>query len=178
LVNNAGGINNQDLSRKKGFEKQTIDDWAKVLKLNLTGVFLCCQAVGKQMVKQKKGSIINVSSIYGLVAPDFRIYSQKTAGRGLGTPAAYSAAKAGVIGLTKYLASYYGDKNVRVNCVTPGGIYDNQDKQFVKKYTLRVPLGRMAEKDEVTGAIIYLASDLASYVTGENIIVDGGLTVW
>lgn len=176
LINNAGGISNSDPTRSTDFEGQDLDGWEKIIRLNLTSVFLCCQAVGAIMVKQKAGSIINVSSIYGLVAPDFRLY-EKTSGRvKVGTPAAFTAAKAGLIGLTKYLASYWADKGIRVNCVTPGGIFDNQSENFVKKYSDKTMLGRMAEKNEVSGAILYLASDLSSYVTGENIIIDGGLT--
>ena len=130
------------------------------------------------MAEKGKGSIINVASIYGLVGPDFSIYKQSEyKGKKMGTPAAYAASKGGVISLTKYLASYWAKDGVRVNCVTPGGIFDKQSKEFVKAYLRNVPMGRMANKDEISGALLYLASDLASYVTGENIVIDGGLTI-
>ncbi len=124
----------------------------------------------------QSGTIINVSSIYGLVGPDWSIYeSASYDGKPMGVPAAYAASKGGVIALTKYFASLYAPK-IRVNCVTPGGIFDNQSEIFVKKYAAKTMLNRMAKKDEVSGAILYLASDLSSYVTGANIIIDGGLT--
>lgn len=162
LVNNAGAT-----------AKQGSTDWEQIIKVNLTGTYLCCQIVGSAMTQ---GSIINVSSIYGLVGPDFSLYDQaEYAGKPMGVPAAYAASKGGVIALTKYFASLYAPK-IRVNCVTPGGIFDNQSKNFVKKYSAKTMLGRMANRDEVSGAILYLASDLSSYVTGANIVVDGGLT--
>lgn len=162
LVNNAGAT-----------AKQGTTDWNKIIKVNLTGTFLCCQIVGGSM---EKGSIINVSSIYGLVGPDFSLYpGAEYAGKSMGVPAAYAASKGGVIALTKYFASLYAPK-IRVNCVTPGGIFDNQTENFVKKYSTKTMLGRMAERNEVSGAILWLASNLSSYVTGANIVVDGGLT--
>ncbi|MFC1626955.1 SDR family oxidoreductase [Patescibacteria group bacterium] len=177
LVNNAGATGKQVKNAATVFEDQKLEDWKYILKVNLTGTFLCSQVVGKVMIKQGGGSIINIASIYGLVGPDFKIYQQgEYAGKKMGTPAAYAASKGGVISLTKYLASYWADKGVRVNCVTPGGIFDNQSKEFVKAYSKNVPMGRMAKKDEVSGALLYLASDLSSYVTGANMIIDGGLT--
>jgi NAD(P)-dependent dehydrogenase (short-subunit alcohol dehydrogenase family) len=118
-------------------------------------------------------------SVYGLVGPDQRIYEgSEYEGRAINTPAVYSTSKAAVWGLTKYLAAYWGDKNVRVNAVTPGGVFSGQNDEFVRRYSARVPLGRMAQLDEISGAVIYLASDASSYVTGQNIVVDGGLTSW
>ena len=178
LVNNAGATGKQVARAAAPFEDQQLEDWDHILKVNLTGMFLCCQEVGKVMVKQNGGSIINLASIYGLVGPDFRLYEKASyGGKKMGTPIAYSASKGGVIALTKYLASYWANKGIRVNCVTPGGIYDKQSEEFVKAYSQNVPMGRMAKKDEVSGAILYLASDLSSYVTGANIVVDGGLTI-
>lgn len=178
LVNNAGATGKQVARAAVPFEEQKLEDWEYIIKVNLTGVFLCSQAVGKIMAKQGEGSIINIASIYGLVAPDFRIYQEaEYAGKKMGTPAAYAASKGGVISLTKYLASYWAKKKIRVNCVTPGGIFDKQSENFVKAYSKRVPLGRMAKKNEISGALLYLASDLASYVTGANIVIDGGLTI-
>lgn len=161
LVNNAGATG-----------KMTAD-WDQIIKVNLTGTYNCCQIIGPKM---QTGSIINASSIYGLVAPDWSIYeSANYNGKPMGVPAAYAASKGGVIALTKYFASFYAPK-IRVNCVTPGGIFDNQSEVFVKKYSVKTMLNRMANKNEVSGALLYLASDLSSYVTGANIIIDGGLT--
>lgn len=165
LINNAGATG------------KSSGDWDQIIKVNLTGTYNCCQIIGAAMNPPAGGgSIINVSSIYGLVGPDFSIYDQaKYAGKSMGVPAAYAASKGGVIALTKYFASLYAPK-IRVNCVTPGGIFDNQAENFVKKYSTKTMLGRMAERNEVSGTILYLASDLSSYVTGANIVVDGGLT--
>ncbi len=177
LVNNAGATGKQVVRAAAPVEDQQAEDWEYILKVNLTGVWLCSQAVGKIMVRQGGGSIINLASIYGLVGPDFRIYKQaEYAGKKMGTPAAYAASKGGVMALTKYLACYWADKGIRVNCVTPGGIYDKQSEEFVKAYVKNVPMGRMAKKDEISGALLYLASDLSNYVTGANIVIDGGLT--
>lgn len=161
LVNNAGATG------------KYAADWDQIIKVNLTGTYLCCQIIGAAM---KQGSIINVSSIYGLVGPDLSMYEQaEYAGKPMGVPAGYTASKGGVIALTKYFASLYAPK-IRVNCVTPGGIFDNQDENFVKKYSSKTMLGRMAKRNEVSGALLYLASDLSSYVTGANLAIDGGLT--
>ena len=162
LVNNAGAT-----------AKQGVSDWDQIIKVNLTGTYNCCQIIG---AKIQSGAIINISSIYGLVGPDFSIYDQaEYAGKPMGVPAAYAASKGGVIALTRYFASLYAPK-IRVNCITPGGIFDNQSESFVKKYSAKTILGRMANKNEVSGALLYLASDLSSYVTGSNLTVDGGLT--
>jgi len=161
LVNNAGATG------------KYAADWDQIIKVNLTGTYLCCQIIGAAM---KQGSIINVSSIYGLVGPDLSMYKQaEYAGKPMGVSAGYAASKGGVIALTKYFASLYAPK-IRVNCVTPGGIFDNQDENFVKKYSSKTMLGRMAKRNEVSGALLYLASDLSSYVTGANLAIDGGLT--
>ena len=165
LINNAGATG------KSGA------DWDQIIKVNLTGTYNCCQIIGAAMNPPAGGgSIINVSSIYGLVGPDWSIYEEaEYANKPMGVPAGYAASKGGVIALTKYFASLYAPK-IRVNCVTPGGIFDNQPENFVKKYSAKTMLGRMAKKSEVSGTILYLASDLSSYVTGANLIVDGGLT--
>jgi len=161
LVNNAGATG------------KYAADWDQIIKVNLTGTYLCCQIIGAAM---KQGSIINVSSIYGLVGPDLSMYEQaEYAGKPMGVSAGYAASKGGVIALTKYFASLYAPK-IRVNCVTPGGIFDNQDENFVKKYSAKTMLGRMAKRNEVSGALLYLASDLSSYITGANLAIDGGLT--
>lgn len=165
LINNAGAT-----------AKQGSTNWEQIIKVNLTGTYLCCEAAGKTMLETNGGSIINISSIYGLVGPDFSLYpGQKYAGKPMGVPAAYAASKGGVIALTKYFASLYAPK-IRVNCVTPGGIFDNQSPNFVKKYSAKTMLGRMAKRNEISGTLLYLASDLSAYVTGENIVIDGGIT--
>jgi NAD(P)-dependent dehydrogenase (short-subunit alcohol dehydrogenase family) len=162
------------------FEEFTLDQWREVTKVNLDGIFLVAQAVGKKMVEQNRGgSIIQTASIYGLLGPDFRIYEGSSyMGMAINSPAVYSASKAAIIGLTKYLATYWADKNIRVNCITPGGAESGQNDTFKEKYSNRVPLGRMAQPEEMVGALLYLASDASSYVTGQNIIVDGGLSAW
>ncbi len=163
----------------KPFEDFPMKEWELVMGVNTTGVMLGCKLFGARMAERGSGSIINTLSIYGVVAPDQRIYiGSEYEGHPISTPAVYSASKAAVWGLTKYLAAYWGNKGVRVNAVTPGGVFSGQNKTFVDHYSERVPLGRMAEKDEVNGAIVFLASDASSYVTGQNIIVDGGFTVW
>ena len=148
--------------------------------MNLDGMFLAAQAFGKQMIKQKLGgSVIQTSSIYGTVAPDQRIYEgSEYMGYKINTPVVYSASKAGVLGLTKYLASYWADHKIRVNAISPGGVSSGQNEEFKLKYSGRVPLGRMADSMDMVGAVLYLASDASSYVTGQNLIVDGGLTCW
>lgn len=161
------------------FETFPLDDWNQVMAVNTTGVMLACQAFGAGMAERGRGSIINTLSIYGIVAPDQRIYEgSEYEGRAINTPAVYSASKAAVWGLTKYLAAYWGGKGVRVNAVTPGGVYSGQNETFVQRYSDKVPLGRMAEPDELCGAVLFLASDASSYVTGQNMVVDGGWTVW
>ena len=150
------------------------------MAVNLDGMFLIAQAVGKQMVYQDKGgSIIQTSSIYGIVAPDHRVYEGSVyLERKINTPAVYTASKAAVIGLTKYLATYWAEKGIRVNTLTPGGTQSGQNEEFQQKYSQRVPMNRMGDAKEMVGALLYLASDASTYVTGQNIIVDGGLTSW
>jgi NAD(P)-dependent dehydrogenase (short-subunit alcohol dehydrogenase family) len=161
------------------FERFPITDWNHVMSVNLTGAFVCCQEFGGAMAEQGHGSIVNVLSVYGIVAPDQRIYEgSEYLGRAINTPAIYSASKAGLWGLTAYLSSYWGAKNVRVNALTPGGIYSGQNQTFVDRYSQRVPLGRMGEPEDLCGALVYLMSDGSKYTTGQNIVVDGGLTVW
>ncbi|HEY8963355.1 MAG TPA: SDR family oxidoreductase [Alphaproteobacteria bacterium] len=162
------------------FEKYDLNEWRKIMAVNLDGMMLVAQSVGAQMVKQGNGgSIIQTSSIYGVAAPDQRIYEgSEYMGRPINTPAVYSVSKAGVIGLTQYLATYWAGQGIRVNTLTPGGVESGQNEAFQAKYSARVPLGRMAEKMDMVGALVYLASDASAYVTGQNLIVDGGLTVW
>ena len=156
------------------FEEIELDSWKKNIDSNLGGLFVSCRAAAEQMKRQGGGSLINLASIYGVTAPDFSIYE----GTEMTMPAAYSAIKGGVISLTKYIAAYYGAYNIRANSISPGGILDGQAASFVKKYSEKTPLGRMGQAGDIVGASVYLASDASSYVTGENIIVDGGWTAW
>jgi NAD(P)-dependent dehydrogenase (short-subunit alcohol dehydrogenase family) len=162
------------------FEDYTIETWREIMGVNIDGMFLMAQAVGKQMVAQGRGgSIIQTSSVYGVVAPDQRIYEgSHYLGRAINTPAVYSASKAAVIGLTRYLASYWGAQVIRVNTLTPGGVESGQNDVFSRKYSARVPMARMARADEMQSALLFLASDASSYMTGQNLVIDGGLTCW
>lgn len=163
------------------FEEYPLDLWDKALQVNLTGMFLCCQAVGKIMVSQRAGVIVNIASDIGNISPDHRIYEGAVnphTGKPFNTPIAYATSKAGVINFTRYLATYWADKGIRVNCISPGGVYAGHDPQFVMNLTQRIPLARMARVDEYRGAILFLLSDASSYMTGANLIVDGGRTAW
>lgn len=161
------------------FEEYSLDNWRKVMSVNIDGMFLVAQKVGQHMEKGGGGSIIQTSSIYGLVAPDMRIYKGAVyLNKNINTPAVYTVSKAAVIGLTKYLAAYWGDKKIRVNTLILGGNESGQNETFVKNYSHKVPLGRMGYPDEMVGALIYLASDASSYVTGQSIVVDGGFSIW
>jgi 2-deoxy-D-gluconate 3-dehydrogenase len=160
------------------FEDYPLDQWNAAMNVNLTGMFLVTQACVKPMLeKGKKGSIINICSTYGLNGPDQRIYIKE--GKRLAfKPVYYTVTKAGVMGFTKYLAAYYMGTEIRVNALTPGGVYNNHDETFVANYSAKTILGRMAHKDEMNGALLFLASDASSYMTGGNVIVDGGWTAW
>jgi 2-deoxy-D-gluconate 3-dehydrogenase len=160
------------------FEDYPLDQWNAALNVNLTGMFLVTQACVKQMLIQgKKGSIINICSTYGLNGPDQRIYIKDNE-RVAFKPVYYTVTKAGVLGFTKYLAAYYAGTEIRVNALTPGGVFNNHEDYFVKNYSAKTILGRMANKDEMNGALLFLASDASSYMTGNNLIVDGGWTAW
>ncbi len=163
----------------EAFENFSLSDWHEVMAVNVDGAMMACQTLGAQMAKNKQGSIINIASIYGVVAPDQRIYEgSEYLGRPINTPAVYSVSKAAIIGLGTYLATYWGEHNVRVNTITPGGVYSGQNETFVNKYKAKVPLNRMASPQDIVGAAQFLASDQASYITGQNLIVDGGWTTW
>jgi 2-deoxy-D-gluconate 3-dehydrogenase len=160
------------------FEDYPLDLWKSALNVNLTGMFLMTQACVKPMIEQeKKGSIINICSTYGLNGPDQRIYV-KDGQRVAFKPIYYTVTKAGVMGFTKYLAAYYAETEIRVNALTPGGVFNNHEDYFVKNYSAKTILGRMANKDEMNGALLFLASDASSYMTGNNVVVDGGWTAW
>jgi len=160
------------------FEDYPLDQWNAALNVNLTGTFLITQACVKPMIAQgKKGSIINICSTYGLNGPDQRIYI-KDGERVAYKPVYYTVTKAGVMGFTKYLAAYYAGTDIRVNALTPGGVFNNHEEYFVKNYSAKTIIGRMAKKDEMNGALLFLASDASSYMTGNNVVVDGGWTSW
>lgn len=157
------------------FENYPLSVWKKTLDVNLTGCFLIAREAGKLIKSSSKnGVVINISSIYGVVGPDHSIYQDQSFKSFPG----YSASKSGVIGLTKWLSTWWAKDNIRVNCVTPGGVFNNHNQDFVSSYSDRTPMGRMANRDELIGIIIYLLSDSSSYVTGQNFIVDGGYTAW
>ena len=175
LINNAA-IDYPPLKTKKNnlkLESFENNLWDKDISVSLKGSYLCTKVFGSYMSKTKKGTIINVSSDLGIIAPDQRIYGKS----GFIKPVTYSVVKHGIIGLTKYTASYWGKKNIRCNAIAPGGIYNNQNNSFVKKINQLIPLGRMAKKNEYNGLILFLCSDLSSYLTGTIIVADGGRTI-
>jgi NAD(P)-dependent dehydrogenase (short-subunit alcohol dehydrogenase family) len=185
LINNAALTVRGGAERYEGcfapFEEYRVELWQQALDVGLTGVFLMSQAVGRVLVKGGGGVILNIASTAGVVGPDHRIYEGVTdpyTGQPFCTPIAYSATKAGVLGMTRYLATYWAPQHVRVNALSPGGVYDGHSERFVAHYSQRVPLGRMAERSEYKGAVLFLISDASSYMTGTNVIVDGGWTCW
>jgi NAD(P)-dependent dehydrogenase (short-subunit alcohol dehydrogenase family) len=180
LVNNAASKSGDLAAFFRPFEKYSLWQWRKIMAVNLDGMFLVAQAVGSQMLKQKNGgSIIHTSSIYGRLGPDDRIYrGAKYLGCAINTPAVYAASKAGVIGLSRYLATRWADHGIRVNTLVPGGVASGQNRAFQRRYAARVPMGRMAKAGEMVGAVLYLASEHSSYVTGQCLVVDGGLEAW
>lgn len=177
LINNAA-IDFPPRAAGEKSEKDSLSDWERVLKVNVTGVFLCCRVIGERMAKASGGSIINISSTYGMVSPDQRIYSAPGRREQFLKPAAYGVSKAGVLNLTRYLATYWADRRIRVNALSLGGVFNRQEPSFVKNYSQRAPMGRMAREDEYNGAILFLASDASSYMTGANLVIDGGWTAW
>ena len=180
LHNNAAGKSNDLDAFFEDYEEYSLTQWKEIMNTNLDAMFLVSKIVGKIMKNQQKGgSIVQTSSIYGIMGPDPRIYEGSYyLGRQINSPAVYSASKAGVIGLTQYLATYWAQDRIRVNSITPGGIESGQNDIFKQKYSNRIPLGRMGKPEEMVGALIYLASDASSYVTGHNLVIDGGLNTW
>jgi NAD(P)-dependent dehydrogenase (short-subunit alcohol dehydrogenase family) len=170
LVNNAALVGTSDLvGWAVPFEKQSIDTWRRAIEVNLTAVFDLCQGLTPLLNATKNASIINIASIYGINAPDWSLYE----GTSLGNPAAYGVSKGGLIQLTRWLSTTLAP-NVRVNAISPGGIFRNQPEEFVKRYSSRTPLKRMATENDFRGAIAFLATDMSRYVTGQVISVDGG----
>lgn len=183
LINNAA--NDPKVSRERHravsrLENFTMEAWEKDLAVGLTGAFLCSQVLGTHMARNGGGVILNVASDLGIIAPDQRIYRKKGLKEAQQPvkPVTYSVIKHGVIGLTKYLATYWAEKNVRANAISPGGVYMNQPKEFVQRLTDLIPLGRMAQQDEYKAAVLFLISDASGYMTGSNLVIDGGRTCW
>jgi 2-deoxy-D-gluconate 3-dehydrogenase len=161
------------------FERYSLALWNRALAVNLTGMFLCAREVAPTMLAQQRGVIVNVSSTYGLVGPDQRLYDAERPDDRRGyKPVAYSVTKSGVLGFTHYLAAYWAGTGIRVNTLTPGGVFANQSEEFVRRYSARTPLGRMANSGEYSAALLFLLSDASSYMTGANLVVDGGWTAW
>lgn len=183
LINNAA--NNPKMEKGEGrewsrFEQFPLITWEQDIAVGLTGAYLCSQVIGSHLAQQGRGVILNIASDLSLIAPDQRIYRQP----GLPDdqqpvkPVTYSVVKAGLVGLTRYLSTYWADRGVRVNALSPGGVANNQDPAFVQRLTNLIPMGRMACQDEYQAAIIFLVSDASSYMTGVNLVMDGGRTVW
>tara|TARA_R110000851_G_scaffold236152_3_gene388770 strand:- start:906 stop:1637 length:732 start_codon:yes stop_codon:yes gene_type:complete len=173
LINNAA-LNPKMVERGENkFEHFSLERWNQGINVNLTGAFLCSQVFISKMIEDNiKGVVINIASDLGIIAPDQRIYDGDV------KPVDYSVTKHGLIGLTKYLSTYYADKNIRVNSLSLGGVYTNQDEDFVNRLSNLIPMGRMASVDEYKGAIVFLCSEANSYMTGGNLILDGGRTIW
>ncbi len=185
LINNAAlTVRGGGLSAKEyfaPFEEYPLALWQKALDVNLTGMFLCCQSVGKVMVDKQCGVILNIASDVGTISPDHRIYEgarNPHTGEPFNTPIAYATTKAAVINFSRYLATYWAAKGIRVNSLSPGGVHAGHDPHFVQNLTRLIPLDRMAKRDEYQAAVLFLVSDASSYMTGSNLIVDGGRTAW
>ena len=179
---NAAGIDappGASAAENLAFEDYPEDAWDRVMDVNVKGVFLSCQVFGGAMAAAGRGSIVNISSIYGLVSPDQRIYEyRRQRGEAFHKPVSYSVSKSALLNLTRYVATHWAGRGVRVNTVTFGGVFNGQDDEFVSAYAERTPMGRMAREDEYDGAVIFLLSDASSYMTGANLVIDGGWTAW
>ncbi len=179
LLNNAASKSDSLDQFFADFESSTLANWRQVTSVNLDAAYVVAREVGGRMANVKTGSIVQISSIYAVVGPDQRIYEgSKYLGRQISSPAVYSASKAGILGLTRFLATLWGEQGIRVNSVTPGGVSSGQNEVFENQYSERVPMKRMATERDIVGPVVFLFSEAASYITGQNLIVDGGLTAW
>jgi NAD(P)-dependent dehydrogenase (short-subunit alcohol dehydrogenase family) len=181
LVNNAGLDSPPDAPAEEvgPFEEYPEDAFDEVMDVNVKGAVLCCQVVGGAMAREGRGSIVNISSVYGLLSPPQDLYDFRRArGETFFKPAAYSVSKAAILNLTRYLATYWARNGVRVNTLTLGGVWNDQEQEFLDAFAARSPLGRMLDAREALGAVVFLASDASSYVTGSNVVVDGGWSAW
>jgi NAD(P)-dependent dehydrogenase (short-subunit alcohol dehydrogenase family) len=185
LINNAANNPKMEESRRGSYHWSRLEHfplhiWSQDMAAGLTGAFLCSQIIGSEMARRRKGVILNIASDLCVIAPDQRIYQKagEVDEQQPVKPVSYSVVKHGLIGLTRYLATYWADRGVRVNALSPGGVYTNQDETFVRRLVNLIPMGRMAHKDEYKAAVIFLVSDASSYMTGANLIIDGGRTVW
>ncbi len=179
LLNNAATKSKDIRAFFTPFSDYSLDLWREIMSVNLDGMFLMAQAVGKYMITRKQGAIIQTASLYSLLGPDQRIYKGSDyLGGEINTPAVYTASKAGVIGLTKHLAAQWGECGIRVNALCPGGVSSGQNNEFNQQYSARVPMGRMAEKIDIVGPMLFLASDAAQYMTGQVLYADGGVSAW
>ena len=181
LINNAAldVPPNAPAEENGSYESYPERSWDRILEVNVKGVHHCCQIVGGVMAAAGRGSIVNISSIYGLLSPNQGLYEfRRRDGATFFKPVAYSVSKAAILNLTRYLATYWASRGVRVNTLTFGGVYNRQPEEFLKSYCAHVPMGRMAREDEYNGAVVFLVSDASSYMTGSNIVIDGGWTAW
>jgi len=177
LLNNASFNPKANSLKNNQLESFSLKQWQKEFEIGLTGAFLCSKIFGQEMAKRKKGVILNISSDLSVISPDQRIYNKKEKKINV-KPITYSVIKTGLIGMTRYLATYWANKNVRCNALSPGGVKKDQDIQFIRKIKKLIPLNRMAEKNEYHAAIQFLCSDASSYMNGHNMVIDGGRSVW